>query len=149
MSKKSAALRRPDAQAAPAPLRVLVVDDSFLMRRVLRSILETDASLLVVGEAADGQEALVRVAELDPDMILLDIEMPRMDGIEFLRRAQLVTDARVIVISSVAQLGSPQAMDVLSLGAVDILPKPSGVLSVDFEVRRGHALLEAIHRCAA
>lgn len=138
-----------NAHAAGAPRRVLIVDDSFLMRRVIRNIIERDENLAVAGEAADGMEALEMVASLDPEVILLDIEMPRMDGIEFLRRAQLITDACVIVISSVAQLGSPQAMEVLALGAADILPKPSGVLSVDFEEQRGHALLDAIARCAA
>ncbi|MFZ5723474.1 MAG: response regulator [Pseudomonadota bacterium] len=129
--------------------RVLIVDDSLLMRRVIRNIVERDPALTVVGEARDGVEGLEQVLSLAPDVVLLDIEMPRMDGIEFLRRAQLVSVARVIVISSVAQPGSPQALEVLDLGAVDILPKPSGVLSIDFEVQRGHALLEAIHRCAA
>ncbi|MFZ5757549.1 MAG: response regulator [Pseudomonadota bacterium] len=129
--------------------RILIVDDSFLMRRVIRNIVERDPALEIIGEARDGVEALERVLELSPDVVLLDIEMPRMDGIEFLRRAQLVSDACVIVISSVTQLGSPQALEVLDLGAADILPKPSGVLSVDFEEQRGHALLEAIHRCAA
>jgi two-component system chemotaxis response regulator CheB len=138
-----------NAESRDKARRVLIVDDSFLMRRVIRNIIERDPGLEVIGEAADGIEALEQVASLDPQVILLDIEMPRMDGIEFLRRAQLITDACVIVISSVAQLGSPQAMEVLALGAADILPKPSGVLSVDFEEQRGHALLDAIARCAA
>ncbi len=127
--------------------RVMIVDDSFLMRRVIHNIVERDARLSVVGEAADGQEALGLLDSLDPEVILLDIEMPRMDGLEFLRHAQLLTEARVIVISSVAQLGSPQALEVLSLGVADILPKPSGVLSVDFDEQRGQALLDAIVRC--
>ena len=127
--------------------RVLIVDDSFLMRRVIRNIVEGDPTLAVVGEAADGLEALDLVKSENPDLILLDIEMPRMDGVEFLRQARLVTDARVIVISSVAQLGSPEAMEALALGASDILPKPSGVLSVDFAEQRGLALLEAIRHC--
>lgn len=137
------------AAAMNTARRVLIVDDSFLMRRVIRNIVELEPALAVVGEAADGEEALEQVMALDPQVILLDIEMPRMDGIEFLRRVQLISDASVIVISSVAQLGSPQAMEALELGAVDILPKPSGVLSVDFEEQRGHALLDAIARCAA
>lgn len=130
-------------------LSVLIVDDSFLMRRVLRDILEKADGLCIAGEAADGQEALKRVAELSPDVILLDIEMPHMDGIEFLRRARLLTDARIIVISSITQLGSSRAMAALDLGACDILPKTSGVLSIDMEVQRSAALLDAIHRCTA
>lgn len=135
--------------AQQAPRRVLVVDDSFLMRRVIRGILDRDPTLAVVGEAADGLDALKKVAELTPDLVLLDIEMPRMDGIEFLRRARIATDARVIVISSIAQLGSPCANTALDLGVDDILPKPSGVLSMDLEERRSRELLDAIHRCLA
>ncbi|HEX6591505.1 MAG TPA: response regulator, partial [Moraxellaceae bacterium] len=76
--------------ANAAQRRVLIVDDSFLMRRVIRNIIERDEGLVVAGEAADGMEALEMVAALAPEVILLDIEMPRMDGIEFLRRAQLI-----------------------------------------------------------
>jgi len=135
----------PDAPLdAGQALSVLIVDDSFLMRRVLRNILEKADGLCIAGEAADGQEALKRVAELSPAVILLDIEMPHMDGIEFLRRARLLTDARIIVISSITQLGSPRAMEALDLGASDILPKTSGVLSIDLEEQRSAALLDAI-----
>ena len=65
--------------ANAAQRRVLIVDDSFLMRRVIRNIIERDAGLVVAGEAADGMEALEMVAALEPEVILLDIEMPRMD----------------------------------------------------------------------
>ncbi|MBK8288453.1 MAG: response regulator [Cellvibrionales bacterium] len=128
-------------------MRVLIVDDSFLMRRIIRNIIEKDNSLEVVGEAPDGIVALEKVAELSPDIILLDIEMPNMDGIEFLRRAKLVTSAKVIIISSVARIDSKEAREVLELGAVDIIPKPSGVLSIDFEEQKSLELLDAIHKC--
>lgn len=128
-------------------MKVLVVDDSFLMRRIIRNILEKDPSLEVVGEASDGVIALEKVAELAPDIILLDIEMPNMDGIEFLRRAKLVTSAKVIIISSVARIDSKEAREVLELGAADIIPKPSGVLSIDFEEQKSLELLDAIHKC--
>jgi two-component system chemotaxis response regulator CheB len=91
--------------------------------------------------------ALEKLAELSPDLILLDIEMPRMDGIEFLRRARLITSAKVIIISSVARIDSPEAQAALELGASDILTKPSGVLSVDFEDQKSRELLDAIHKC--
>lgn len=135
------------SQARPDAIKVLIVDDSFLMRRIIRNIVEQDASMNVVGEAPDGVVALEKVAELKPDLILLDIEMPNMDGIEFLRRARLLTSAKVIVISSVARIDSPEAQIVLELGAVDIIPKPSGVLSVDFEEQKSRELLDAIHKC--
>lgn len=128
-------------------MKVLIVDDSFLMRRIIRNILEKDASLEVVGEASDGVIALEKLAELAPDIILLDIEMPNMDGIEFLRRAKLVTSAKVIIISSVARIDSKEAREVLELGAADIIPKPSGVLSIDFEEQKSLELLDAIHKC--
>ena len=130
-------------------ISVLIVDDSFLMRRVIRNILEKDTAFEVMGEAANGVEALEQVAQCQPDVILLDIEMPKMDGIEFLKHAALATTARIVVISSVAQLGSPQAMEALALGATDIVPKPSGVLSMDLEERKSSELLGVIRKAVA
>lgn len=130
-----------------APWRVLIVDDSFLMRRVIRNIVEEDADFDIVGEAGDGMEALETVAEHQPDLVLLDIEMPRMDGIEFLKQAGLMTTARIVIISSVARLGSPQAEEALRLGAADIIPKPSGALSMELDSAQSAGLLEAMHRC--
>ncbi|MEZ5493586.1 MAG: response regulator [Pseudomonadales bacterium] len=136
------------ATAASAnTLKVLIVDDSFLMRRIIRNIVENDPALSIVGEAEDGLIALEKVSELSPDIVLLDIEMPNMDGIEFLRRSRLVTSAKVIIISSVARLDSNEAREALALGAADIIPKPSGVLSLDFEEKKSRELLDAIHKC--
>lgn len=133
--------------ASASTLKVLIVDDSFLMRRIIRNIIENDPALSIVGEAEDGVIALEKVSELSPDIVLLDIEMPNMDGIEFLRRSRLVTSAKVIIISSVARLDSNEAREALALGAADIIPKPSGVLSLDFEEKKSRELLDAIHKC--
>lgn len=130
-------------------VNVMIVDDSFLMRRVIRNILEKDSVFNVVAEAANGLEALEAVTAYKPDVILLDIEMPKMDGLEFLRHSRLLTNARVIIISSVAQLGSPQALEALSLGATDIVPKPSGVLSMDLEEKKSSELLDIIRNAVA
>ena len=131
------------------PIRVLIVDDSFLMRRVIRNIVAKDGTMEVVGEACNGIEALQMTVDLSPDVILLDIEMPKMDGLEFLRHAGVITQARIVIISSVAQLGSPQALEALSLGATDIVPKPSGVLSMDLEEKKSAELLGVIHGACA
>lgn len=140
----AAARRKP----AAAPLRVLVVDDSSLMRRLIADIVRAAPDLELAGEARDGMEALAQARDLAPDVILLDIEMPRLDGLGFLRAARLSVPARVIVVSSLARLGSDTSREALALGASDILPKPSGVLSLDLAATRGEALLAAIRHQA-
>lgn len=128
------------------PFSVLIVDDSFLMRRILSNILELDNDFQVAGEASDGIDALEKLTDLNPDIILLDIEMPRMGGIEFLRLSKILTDAKVIIVSSVANVDSPQAKEALELGVVDIIHKPSGVLSLDMEEERSNELLQVIRK---
>lgn len=132
-----------------SPLRVLVVDDSSLMRRIIGGLVTAAPDLALAGEAADGEEALTLALQLRPDVILLDIEMPRLDGLGFLREARLRIASPVIVVSSLARLGNPVAGDALALGARDILPKPSGMLSLDLAETRGAALLAAIRACRA
>lgn len=140
----TATVRSSRKKAATTPLRVLVVDDSSLMRRMIADIVRQAGDLELVGEARDGLEALELAAALRPDVILLDIEMPRLDGLGFLRAARLTVPARIIVVSSLARLGNPACSEALALGASDILPKPSGVLSLDLAETRGKALLAAI-----
>lgn len=135
-----------NAPTAP-PLRVLVADDSTLMRKLIGSIVRGCPSLQLAGEACDGLDALDKAEALHPDVILLDIEMPRLDGLGFLAEARLRTAASVIVVSSVAEPGSAAYRSALDLGAVDIVAKPSGVLSVDIAERRRAALIDAIERC--
>jgi two-component system chemotaxis response regulator CheB len=137
------------ALPAAAPLRVLVADDSTLMRKLIAAIVHQSPSLELAGEARDGLDALEQAAALTPDVILLDIEMPRMTGLEFLAAARLRTAASVIVISSVVQPGSGPYREALALGAADILPKPSGALSLDLAAKRSRTLLDAIHACRA
>ncbi len=132
----------------PVAMNVLLVDDSSLMRQVIGDIVGEIDGLDIIAEAANGAEALEKVRSLSVDLILLDIEMPIMDGLEFLLHARRHTDARIIVISSVAQLGSEQAHRALDLGVQDIVPKPSGVLSLDMKDTRSDALRAAITECA-
>lgn len=127
-----------------ALMTAMVVDDSSLMRRVLSDLINDIPWLRVVAEAADGEQALAQLQTVSPDLILLDIEMPVMDGITFLKHARLATDARVIVISSVVPLASSRALTALDLGAVDIVPKPAGVVSLNIRETSQQALIQAI-----
>lgn len=137
------------AVVAPAALRILIVDDSTLMRRVIAGMVASCPGVEVVGEACDGIDALAKAAVLEPDVILLDIEMPRMDGLAFLRASRLSSVASVIVISSVAHPASASCREALELGASDVLAKPSGVVSLDMAERRRVILQDALRRCRA
>ena len=125
---------------------VLIVDDSTMMRAVLADLVVADETFEVIGQAANGAEAIDQARELDPDLILLDIEMPVMDGIEALKRLSLFSRAKVIVVSSIAQIASPQAVEARRLGAADVVGKPSGALSLDLDAKRGHDILKAARR---
>ena len=126
--------------------RVMVVDDSMIMRTLLKDIVSADSDLEVVGDACDGEVALQKAKELKPDLILLDIEMPKMNGVECLKRLKLVSSAKVIIISSIAQAGSQVALDVKSLGAADVIPKPSGATSLDIKAKKGHEITKTVRR---
>lgn len=134
-------------QAEPAAdARVLIVDDSSMMRGILRSIVEQVDGYSVAAEAEDGVVALEHLAESEFDAILLDIEMPRMDGLTFLAASRALTVAPVIVVSSVVYPMSTILMRAIRLGADDVVPKPSGVISLDMEATRGAALVDALQR---
>jgi two-component system chemotaxis response regulator CheB len=104
-------------------IRVLVVDDSAYSRQTIRSMLENDARIRVVGLAADGNQALQMVARLRPDVITLDLEMPRLDGFTFLRILTYRHPTPVIVVSSYA--GRADVLRALDLGALDFVAKPA------------------------
>ncbi len=129
-------------------IKVLVVDDSFVMRTLIKDIISSDPDLQVVGEAANGSDALEKVRLLSPDVLLLDIEMPGMDGIECMKRLKLISPCKIVVVSSVAQVGSPQAMEARRLGAVDVISKPSGALSLDLKAKKGSDIVTVSRRAA-
>jgi two-component system, chemotaxis family, protein-glutamate methylesterase/glutaminase len=126
--------------------RILIVDDSFVMRALLRGIVTSDPDLEVAGEATNGLEALQQVKEIAPDLVLLDIEMPHMDGIECLKRLRLMSKVPVIIVSSVAQAGSPQAIEARKFGAAEVIAKPSGAMSLDLNAKKGHEIVTASRR---
>ena len=111
-------------------LRVLVVDDSALVRKAITDALAADPEIEVVGTACDAYVAREKIAKLDPDVLTLDIEMPRMDGLTFLRILMEHHPLPVVVVSSLAQAGSQAALDALEAGAVDVLAKPDGTMSI-------------------
>jgi two-component system, chemotaxis family, protein-glutamate methylesterase/glutaminase len=110
--------------------RILIVDDSAVMRSLLRSVISTDACFEVAGTAADGASALSSVALLRPDLILLDVEMPVMDGLDTLRELRRRGYRMpVIMCSSVTQRGAKVTLEALACGASDYVAKPSGQAS--------------------
>jgi len=129
--------------------QILVIDDSFIMRTIIKDIVDSDPELEVVGFAENGKVGLERVRELKPDAILLDLEMPEMSGIEMMKRLALLGTTKVIVVSSVGQTGSPQAMEARRLGAVDVIAKPSGAMSLDLQAKKGHEIVQSLRRALA
>ncbi len=135
------------AQAAPRR-RVLVVDDSAMMRRLVKETLALDPDFEVVGEAADGIQALLALQRLTPDLTMLDIEMPELDGLGVLRRWALEGGGAIVIVSSAARPGSATAVEARRLGVSGIVGKPSGALSPDLRERQGVALLRTARRAA-
>ena len=103
--------------------KVLVVDDSSFYRRRVKDILNEDRSLEVVGEAANGREAVEKVKSLRPDVVTMDVEMPLMDGIEAVKRIMAECPVSIIMFSSLTHEGAKATLDALEAGAVDFLPK--------------------------
>lgn len=120
---------------APNKVRVLVVDDSATARAVLSRRLAADPQIEVAGVARDGVEALERVVSLRPDVITLDVEMPRLDGIETLRRIMQTCPTPVVMVSSHTRQGADATIQALELGAVDFVLKPVyGAVAAPHEV---------------
>ena len=110
------------------PIRVMVVDDSPFMRRALERMLTCD-DIQVVGVARDGVEALEKLPLLNPDIVTLDIEMPRMDGLSCLKRIMAEHPRPVLMVSSLTQEGAQATFDALAHGALDFIPKESSLAS--------------------
>ncbi|MFC7478231.1 chemotaxis response regulator protein-glutamate methylesterase [Dankookia sp. GCM10030260] len=106
------------------PIKVLIVDDSALMRQILTESLGRDPAIQVVGTAPDPIVARDRIKALAPDVLTLDIEMPRMDGLSFLEKLMTLRPMPVVVVSTLTQKGADAALRALELGAVDYMPKP-------------------------
>jgi len=117
--------KSPGTQSGSAKrIKVLIVDDSALVRRILTDMLTSDPSMDVLGAAGDAYIAREKIKLLNPDVLTLDVEMPRMDGLTFLRNLMRLRPMPVIMVSSLTEHGAEVTLDALAIGAVDYLPKP-------------------------
>ena len=126
------------------PIKVLVVDDSLFMRSTMANMLDRDPRITVVGSARTGEEAIQKIAELHPDVVTLDIEMPGMNGLEALKRIMARTPVPVIMVSSLTEEGAHETIEALELGAVDFLPKLSQGVSVNLAAIQQELIMKVI-----
>ncbi len=115
-------------------VRVLIVDDSRFMQQALRKLLASEPRIEVVGFAADGFEAIEKRKELNPDVITLDVMMPRLDGIETVRQLMSNAPVPIVMVSSYTAVGARYTVEALSLGAIDHVLKPGHSVSLDLEL---------------
>ncbi len=111
-------------------LKVLIVDDSAIVRKIFTEVLSREPDLEVVGTAPDPYVARDKILETSPDVITLDLEMPRMDGLTFLKKIMHYHPLPVIIVSSLTPRGGTMALQALELGAVEVLAKPGSAFSV-------------------
>jgi class 3 adenylate cyclase/ActR/RegA family two-component response regulator len=127
--------------------RVLVVDDSFITRNVVRQIVESDPDLEVIDTAENGMVALKKVRQMKPDVVLLDIEMPEMSGLETLRHLGLRSPCKVVILSNfVGKAHSAERTEALRLGAVAAIAKPSGSAGLDLKQMRESNIVTVLRK---
>jgi two-component system chemotaxis response regulator CheB len=126
-------------------IRVLVVDDSALMRRLLTALLSRDPAIEIVGAAADPYFAREKIRKLSPDVLTLDVEMPRMDGLTFLEKLMRRRPTPVVMVSALTEAGCETTLRALELGAVDFVTKPR----LDVAERMGEVAEEIIEKVKA
>lgn len=140
----------PPGELAQRPIRVLVVDDSALVRRVVSKMLSEIDGIAVVGDAPDAYVARERIEQLSPDVITLDIEMPGLDGLTFLRSLMASRPMPVVILSSLGQRGGGAAIDALAAGAVEVVCKPApGTRREDLQADLAAAVRSAAARRVA
>jgi len=129
-------------------IKVLVVDDSAFMRKAISTMLNKDPSITVVGVARDGQQGLEMMRKLDPDVVTMDIEMPKMDGLTALRHIMMESPRPVLMVSSLTTEGAQSTLKALELGAVDFIPKQLSKVSLDI-IKIEKDLIEKVKTVAA
>lgn len=113
------------AGPSQSPVRLLIVDDSRLIRTAIRRLFESDGQVQVVGEAANGREALALLPDLNPDVVTLDINMPELDGLSTLKHIMIKHPTPTVMFSALTHEGATETFDALRFGAIDFMPKPS------------------------
>lgn len=121
-------------------VRVLIVDDSALIRQMLTAMLGSDPEIEVVGVASDPLIAREKIKELNPDVITLDVEMPRMDGISFLKKIMKLRPMPVVMVSTLTQKGAEITIEALEIGAVDFVGKPTIDMQQGMEAKKDEIL---------
>ena len=130
------------------PINVLIVDDSAVVRQVLTAVLDADPGIHVQGVASDPIYAMRRMNDDWPDVVVLDVEMPRMDGITFLKKLMAVHPTPVVICSTLTQKGAETTMQAMAAGAVDFVTKPASGLKSFLEEDSGH-IVRAVKAAAA
>lgn len=128
-----------------AKKNIMIVEDSPIMRVILGTIVSEDTNLQIVEYASNGKEALEKLNSVKPDLIILDLEMPEMDGIQFLQNVKMKSNAKIMVVTG-AEATSPKRSQASSLGVQAIIDKPSGVVSLDLKIKRGQEIKQTIYR---
>jgi len=113
--------------------RVLIVDDSTFMRKVLETIINSDETLQVVGQAKDGREAVTLAESLKPDVITMDINMPHVDGLQATAQIMTTNPRPIVIVSSESREGADSTLKALELGAIDFVSKPSSGIDLDMQ----------------
>ncbi len=124
--------------------KVLVVDDSAFMRKLISDFLSASDQLEVIGIARNGEDAIAKINKLRPDVVTLDVEMPKMNGIEALRRIMQECPLPVVMLSSTTKEGAEETVTAMELGAVDFIAKPSGTISLDLHKVQGEIVEKVV-----
>jgi two-component system chemotaxis response regulator CheB len=121
------------ANIPPNKVRVLIVDDSAFMRKVLERILISDPQLQVIGHAKDGREAIALAESLKPDVITMDINMPHMDGLQATAQIMTTNPRPIVIVSSESKDGAASTLKALELGAIEFIAKPNSAIDLDMQ----------------
>jgi two-component system, chemotaxis family, protein-glutamate methylesterase/glutaminase len=126
-------------------IKVLVVDDSAFMRKLISDFLSSEPKIDVVGTARNGQDALAKLKQLNPDVITMDVEMPVMNGLEALKAIMQEQPTPVIMLSSTTTEGAENTIQAMTYGAFDFIAKPSGAISLDLHIVKDELISKVIH----